>query len=123
MRELMLVALGGAVGSVARVVTSGAVYRLLPATYPWGTTAVNIAGSFLFGLVVGVGITRGGLSPDARALILSGLLGGFTTFSAFSFETVELMATGYTARALVNIVSQVALGAAALWLGLTLTRS
>ncbi|MGE3888587.1 MAG: CrcB family protein [Vicinamibacterales bacterium] len=92
MRELLMVALGGAVGSVARLVTTGAVYRVLPATYPWGTTTVNLVGSFAFGLVVGWGMTRDGLSPEARALLLSGLLGDFTTFSAFSFETVELMA-------------------------------
>ncbi len=122
MRELILVALGGAVGSVARVLTTGAVYRVLPATYPWGTTAVNLAGSFAFGLVVGWGMTRGGLSPEARALLLSGLLGGFTTFSAFSFETVEMMATGYYSRALVNVALQVTLGAAALWVGMTFTR-
>lgn len=118
MRELLLVALGGAAGSVARVLTAGLVYRVISPAFPWGTFSVNLMGSLFFGVFVGVGAARGGLSPDARALLLPGLLGGFTTFSAFSFETVELLTQGFPGRALVNVIGQVALGAAALWAGL-----
>lgn len=120
MRDLMLVGLGGAVGSVARVLANSAVYRVLPATFPWGTAIVNMSGSLAFGIVVGLGIARGGLDAGTRALVLSGLLGGFTTFSAFSFETVDLVAQGYPLRAIANVVLQVSLGAAALWLGMAL---
>ena len=118
MRELLLVAVGGAVGSVARVLTGGLVYRIVSPAFPWGTATVNLVGCGLFGVAVGVGIARGGLSTDVRALVLSGLMGGFTTFSAFSFETVELLIQGFGWRALGNVVTQVVLGAAALWMGM-----
>jgi fluoride exporter len=120
-RELLLVALGGAVGSVLRVVTSGVALRALPPGFPWGTVAVNLAGSFAFGVIVGLGSNRGGVTANERALLLSGLLGGFTTFSAFSFDTVELISQGFAARALASIVGQVVIGALALWLGMQMT--
>jgi CrcB protein len=119
--ELLLVALGGAVGSVARVVTSGLAFRLLPPGFPWGTAAVNLLGSFAFGVIVGLGLNRGGITVNQRALWLSGLLGGFTTFSAFSFDTVELFMQGFPGRALISIVGQVVLGALALWIGMQVT--
>ncbi len=122
MRELLLVALGGAVGSVARVVTSGVALRLLPPGFPWGTTAVNLLGSFVFGVIVGLGVTRGGITANERALWLSGLLGGFTTFSAFSFDTVELFTQGFQGRALTSVVAQVVLGALALWIGMQMAQ-
>lgn len=121
MRELLLVAVGGAVGSVARVVTAGVASRLFSPGFPWGTLTVNLIGSCVFGVIVGLGSNRGGMTSDQRALLLSGLLGGFTTFSAFSFDTLELVTQGFPGRALVNVVSQVLLGAVALWLGLQLS--
>jgi CrcB protein len=120
-QELMLVALGGAIGSVARVITSGFALRLLAPGFPWGTVAVNLVGSFAFGVIVGVASNRGGVTVNERALLLSGLLGGFTTFSAFSFDNVELLNAGFSGRAVVNIVGQVVLGALALWVGMQLT--
>ena len=80
--SLLLVAFGGAVGSVLRYVISMLAALHLSATFPWGTLAVNILGSGAIGLLAGVGI--GG---DLRLLLVTGLLGGFTTFSAFSLET------------------------------------
>lgn len=123
MRELLLVAVGGAVGSVARVLTSGLVYRIASPAFPWGTATVNLVGCGLFGLVVGAGMPRGGLSLEARALLLSGLLGGFTTFSAFSFENVELAMQGFGWRALANVMGQVLLGALALWGGMQIANA
>ena len=120
MRELLLVAIGGAVGSVARVLTGGLVYRFVSPAFPWGTATVNVVGCALFGVAVGVGMTRGGLSTDTRALVLSGLMGGFTTFSAFSFETVELVMQGFGWRALANVLGQVLVGGLALWTGMQL---
>ncbi len=121
MRELLLVAAGGAMGSVARVLTSGLVYRFVSPAFPWGTVTVNLLGSLLFGVIVGMGTTRGGLSPEARALLLPGLMGGFTTFSAFSFETVELYTQGFPQRAAANVLLQVLVGTLALWSGMQLT--
>ena len=120
-RELLLVALGGAVGSVLRVVTSGLAFRALPPGFPWGTVAVNLIGSLVFGVIVGLASNRGGVTANERALLLSGLLGGFTTFSAFSFDTVELLIQGFAGRALLNVVGQVMIGALALWLGMQMT--
>ena len=114
-------AIGGAVGSVARVLTSGFALRMLPAGLPWGTVAVNVIGSFVFGVIVGLASNRGGVTANERALLLSGLLGGFTTFSAFSFDTVELVTQGFAGRALVSIVGQVVIGSMALWVGMQMT--
>jgi CrcB protein len=80
--SLVLVALGGAVGSVLRYVISHAGLVLLGAGFPWGTLAVNIVGSALIGVFGALGI-----AGEARLLLVTGLLGGFTTFSAFSLET------------------------------------
>jgi fluoride exporter len=120
-QELLFVAIGGAVGSVARVLTSGFALRMLPAGLPWGTVAVNVIGSFVFGVIVGLASNRGGVTANERALLLSGLLGGFTTFSAFSFDTVELVTQGFAGRALVSIVGQVVIGSMALWVGMQMT--
>lgn len=117
----MLVAIGGAVGSVARVIISGLTVRSLPLGFPWGTSVVNLIGSFVFGVFVGIGSNRGGMTTNERALLLSGLLGGFTTFSAFSFDNVELFTQGFPGRAIVNVVGQVVVGALALWLGMRIT--
>ena len=121
MQELLLVGLGGAIGSVARVITSGFALRMLAPGFPWGTIAVNLIGSFAFGVIIGLASNRGGVTVNERALLLSGLLGGFTTFSAFSFDNVELLSAGFPGRAIVNIVGQVVLGVLALWLGMQLT--
>lgn len=121
MQELALVAIGGAAGSVARVIISSLALRSLPLGFPWGTLAVNLIGSFVFGVIVGIGSNRGGMSVNERALLLSGLLGGFTTFSAFSFDTVQLFTQGFQGRAFISIIGQVVLGAVALWLGMRIT--
>ena len=123
MRELALVAAGGAIGSVVRVLVGGLVSRWLPLTFPWGTTVVNLTGSLFFGVVVGLSASRGGPGTDVRMFVLAGLLGGFTTFSAFSFETVELMMHGYPARAAANVGGQVILGGLALWVGYSVARA
>lgn len=94
---------------------------MLPAGFPWGTVGVNMIGSFVFGVIVGVGANRGGLTANHKALLLSGLLGGFTTFSAFSFDTVELLTQGFPGRALTNVAAQVIVGALALWVGINVT--
>ncbi|MGE0042327.1 MAG: CrcB family protein [Vicinamibacterales bacterium] len=123
MRELALVGLGGAMGSIARVLAGGLVHRWLPLTFPWGTASVNIVGSLLFGVVAGVGAARGGLAPETRAFVLAGLCGGFTTFSAFSYDTLELAMNGYTIRAAANAGGQVVIGVIAIAIGYSLARA
>ncbi|MSR08725.1 MAG: CrcB family protein [Gammaproteobacteria bacterium] len=128
-RELLLVGAGGAVGSALRYAVSGAAQRLYAsatvagpvasAAFPAGTLVVNVTGSLLIGLAAGLAESRSLLSADARLLLVTGVLGGYTTFSAFSLETLLLMRGGQTTTALTSIVLQVVLGVAAAFAGFT----
>jgi CrcB protein len=101
--RLLLVCLGGALGSGLRyVVTVGAV-RLLGAGFPYGTLAVNLVGSFAIGLVQGLAVSTLALSEPARLFLTAGLMGGLTTYSAFSYETVWLAEGGAWGRAALNV--------------------
>jgi len=117
-----LVALGGAAGSVARFWISGAMARLTGAAFPWGTILINIAGSFLIGWFAGltIGVRAGG--EPWRAFLMAGLCGGFTTFSAFSLQTVELLRAGQLLAAAANVAGSVLLCALATAAGLALGR-
>jgi CrcB protein len=116
MMQVLLVALGGAVGSVARYGVGFAAARWLGVAFPWGTLAVNIAG----GLAMGLLAARSGGDP-MRLLLGVGFLGGFTTFSAFSLETVRLMEHQPGLAALYAAASLI-LSVGACWLGLSLGR-
>jgi len=110
----LLVALGGAAGSVLRYWMSGVAQRLAPATGAWslfpvGTLAVNLLGCLLVGALAGIADRRGALSPETRALLMVGFLGGFTTFSAFANETVAVWRAGALMVAIVNVVMSVAI--------------
>jgi fluoride exporter len=124
MFSLSLVALGGAVGAVARVSLSSFLNGRLAGAggWPWGTFAVNLAGCFLIGLLVGVLAGREGPHDGVRQFLGPGVLGGFTTFSAFSIETVELIERGRAATALAYALGSVAVGVALALLGLLLGR-
>ncbi|MEO8258650.1 MAG: fluoride efflux transporter CrcB [Acidobacteriota bacterium] len=113
--NLLLVAIGGALGSAARYLLSTFVLRLSGTLFPLGTFVVNLVGCVVFGAVVGAAQQRFVLAPEARAFLLVGVLGGFTTFSAYIFETVVLLRDGQLAAAAINIVAQVVLGLAGLW--------
>lgn len=118
MHQVLLVALGGAVGSAARYGVGLAAARMFGVAFPWGTLAVNIVG----GLLMGAMAAR--VSPDnenVRLLIGTGVLGGFTTFSAFSLETVGLM-EHQPGNAALYAVASLVLSVGACWLGLSLGR-
>lgn len=118
MREILLVGVGGFVGSVCRYLASGWVQRLAPGVlFPWGTLAVNVAGCLGIGLAAGVVGARHWAEPEVRLAVTVGLLGGFTTFSTFGAETLGLAREGEAWRAAANVVAQVVLGLAAVWLG------
>jgi CrcB protein len=119
----VLVAVGGAIGATARYVVADLVHRTASAFFPWGTFVVNVTGCFVFGLVAGIGEARGGLSPSARVFVLVGMLGGYTTFSSFTFETFELLRAGQWPAAFGNSVGQVMVGFLAFWLAWTLARA
>ena len=94
MRDLGLVALGGAIGSVLRWVLSGLVQRWTGSAFPWGTFAVNAAGSLAIGVIAALALERALVAPAVRVFSIVGVLGGFTTFSAFSYETLALLRDG-----------------------------
>jgi CrcB protein len=122
MTALFQVALGGALGAVLRYLTGLGILRLFGATpMPLGVLTVNILGALLAGLFVGLAAQRGlmHLSP----FILTGILGGFTTFSAFSLEAVTLYERGALGLAAIYVLANVTLSIAALMLGLALGRS
>jgi fluoride exporter len=90
------VAVGGALGSVGRFWLAGAMMTLTGPRFPWGTLLINVLGSFVIGLVAGITLTpeRVGMHPDIRIFLMTGVCGGFTTFSAFSLQTLELLQSG-----------------------------
>jgi CrcB protein len=117
---LLQVALGGAAGSSARYLTGVVAVRLLGAGFPWGTLIVNLLGSFLMGALV---VVLGHLSANRLApLLMTGFLGGFTTFSAFSLDAVAMWQGGRPGHAAAYVAASVGLGLAALLLGLALAR-
>jgi CrcB protein len=123
MTQLLLVALGGAIGSALRHLTNIAGLRLLGAGFPWGTFAVNILGSFLMGLVVELLARRLGASEGLRLFLATGILGGYTTFSAFSLDTIVMAERGAVALAMLYVAASVALALIALMAGLALART
>jgi CrcB protein len=113
------VALGGALGSVARYAFSGIAVRWFGASFPWGILFVNVSGSFAIGLLATLVAADGRpfLGIDARAFVLVGVLGGFTTFSSFSLETLELARGGALGAAGANVALSVVLCLVGAWLG------
>ena len=102
-QELIAIAGGGALGACLRFLMAQAVQRIAPSNFPWGILLVNILGSFLIGFLAVWLLQRGGFSAVSRAAIIIGFLGGFTTFSSFSLDTVTLLKAGEYAGALWNI--------------------
>ena len=108
---------GGALGSVARYGVGLAVARAMGQGFPWGTVVINIAGSFVIGWFAALAL-RMQMADAARAFVMVGLCGGFTTFSAFSLQTIELLRAGYAGRAVLNVAASLLLCLAATSLGI-----
>ena len=118
MGKILWVGLGGCLGSIGRYLLSGYVQHLMRATgFPYGTLAVNLIGCLGIGFLSQWVGTRGFLSPEIRLFVFMGLLGGFTTFSTFGNETMNLWQAGDNAAAFTNVVVHVGLGLGAAWLG------
>ena len=117
---VLYVALGGALGSVSRYLL-GAWTQTLSKNidFPYGTLAVNLIGCFVIGFLSQLVETRSLFTPGARTFIFVGLLGGFTTFSAFGNDTINLLRDGRTFHALANVAANVIVGLALVWLGRT----
>jgi len=122
MKQLLLVGLGGALGSMLRFGMSTGLHALLGRAFPWGTLFVNVTGSFAIGLLYVLLIERVALGPEWRALLMVGLLGGYTTFSSFSIESLNLIESGDLLRAAVNVLASVVLCLAAVWTGVIVAR-
>ena len=113
---VLLVFLGGMIGAPLRYVTDKAVQSRHDGVFPWGTLLINISGSFILG-ALGAAAVHHHLSPDLTLLLGTGLCGGLTTFSTFSFETVRLLEDGSLAEAGINVVGSLSAGLAAAALG------
>lgn len=127
MQNAGLVFLGGGLGAVCRYLVTTQVGARFGTMFPWGTLSVNLFGSLLMGWILGLILllterTGSGLGEAARLLLTVGFLGGFTTFSSFSMETLTLLRGGSLFYALANIGMNVILGLLAAWLGLALSR-
>lgn len=117
-KAILAVGLGGLMGSLARYKLGGLVLRHSTSWhFPFSTFAVNLVGCALVGVLVGIAEQRHGLSPTARLFLITGFCGGFTTFSAFGFETVFLLRRHEAAWAVANVVFSVFAGIGAVWLG------
>lgn len=117
MRQVITIFIGGGLGAVARYGLGGAVHRLAGSRFPYGTLTVNILGCLLIGFVMSFSANRLSVTPTIRLFLTIGLLGGFTTFSSFSYETIELLRDGQNLYALINVFSTVLVCLAATWLG------
>ncbi len=123
MRGLLIVGCGGFIGAAMRYLIGGGVHRLLDQSlFPYGTLAVNLIGCLAIGLLGGLSDSRQMFSAELRMFLFVGVLGGFTTFSAFGYETVNLLRDGQLVPATLNVFLQLGLGLIAVWLGLIISR-
>jgi CrcB protein len=117
-RTLVLIGTGGFIGSILRYLLSGYVQQLSKGLQvPFGTLAVNVVGCMLVGFLVELADQRSFMSDETRGFLIVGILGGFTTFSAFGNETMTLLRSGELWLAGINIVGHMVLGLIAVWLG------
>jgi len=118
MARFLLICLGGAVGTGARYLFSTAMKRAF-GNFPFGTLGVNVIGSFLASIVMVLALEKSALSPDMRLILVTGVLGGFTTYSSFNYETLHLAQSGAPGLAVINLAVTVvvclAAGIAGIW--------
>jgi len=124
MKSILIVAMGGALGSVARFKLSGWVLRqTIEWKFPLGTFAVNVLGCLVIGLLAGLAVKEDYFNADIRLFLFTGIIGGFTTFSAFGLETFHLLRRGEVVIAGGYVVLSLVVGLLALWLGFSLSPS
>ena len=123
MLTVILIAIFGALGCVARYYVSGWTYEKLGWGYPWGTLAVNMAGAFLIGLIMELGLKGAAIPANVRIGLTIGFLGGLTTFSTFSYETFRLMESGRILIAFSNVIVSVTACLLFTWLGIVVAKA
>ncbi|MEA2008444.1 MAG: fluoride efflux transporter CrcB [Chloroflexota bacterium] len=123
MSKLFFVGLGGFVGATMRYATGLFIQRFADTSqFPYSTLAVNFFGSLMIGFLIGLASVEGLLTISAQAFLITGMLGAFTTFSTFSYETLNLFQTGKISPAIMNLSIQISLGIAAVWAGSVLAQ-
>ncbi len=123
MYQTLLIGVGGFLGSVLRYFVSGYVQQLTrSADFPYGTVAVNVIGCLIIGFLSQLAETRGLFTSESRAFVFIGILGGFTTFSTFSNETMNLLRDSETGLAAMNLGLHIFLGIGAVWIGRNLAQ-
>ena len=120
LKNILFIGLGGGIGSICRYVMALAIGKWIDASFPWGTFVINVLGSLLIGLFLGM-FDKSLFNDTSKLLLITGFCGGFTTFSAFSSENVNLLMAGQWFTALVYSLLSVLLGIAAVWLGYKLS--
>lgn len=121
MKDIALVFVGGGVGSIARYAV-GRFYQQWKPAFPYATLTANFLSCLIFGIVVMLGLQRLNISNSLKLLLLTGFCGGFSTYSAFTFETVEMLKAGQTGMAVINIIINFALSVTGLFIGFWLGR-
>ena len=119
---LLAIAIGGGIGSLARHYLSTAVYQATGSTFPYGIFVVNVLGGLIMGIIVQLGALKLNYTPEMRAFLTTGILGGFTTFSTFSLDSALLIERGDWPGALIYMIGSVVLSVSALFFGLWLVR-
>lgn len=122
MERLLLIALGGAIGTMARYLTSLVAVRWFGPEFPYGTLIVNLSGAFVIGLVQELGTESAMVSDNTRLFLTTGIMGGLTTYSAFSYETVRLMEANAWASAWINVAVTTAMCLGLCFLGIAVGR-
>ncbi len=120
--DTLLVAIGGAIGAAGRYLIGGWVQSIAGSGFPAGTFFVNATGSLVIGLILGLA-ERGSISGQARLLLAVGVMGGYTTFSSFSYDNFGLLQSGEIARLLLNMAGQLAIGLFAAYVGVVISRA
>ncbi|WP_119065736.1 fluoride efflux transporter CrcB [Rubrobacter indicoceani] len=121
MKNLILVALGGGIGAALRYGVGLWLASSLGPGFPWGTFFVNVTGSFVIGVALAL-VAGGQLPSEARLFLAVGLMGGYTTFSSYSYETLVMISSGSTLAALMNVFGQLVLGFSAVYVGVVVGR-
>lgn len=117
MRIILFIGLGSFIGGISRYLISLYIHSKGFSAFPYGTLTVNILGCFLIGILYGIA-EKSGLPNEWRLFLVTGVLGGFTTFSAFSYETISLMRDGQSGAALIYVMGSVIFGLLATWGGI-----
>lgn len=121
MKSVLAVFLGGGIGSTARFFLSALAQQILPGLFPYGTLAINAIGSFVLGIIMGL-VPHSAISTEWRLFLAVGFCGGFTTFSTFSLEVVQLVRAEHYAAAGIYVAASLLLGIAAVFAGLWISR-